>query len=391
MNNVILVINAGSSSIKFSLFHFEGLKLISYSEIQDIFQSATFSSFNNKHELTFKKKLNSNGYESSLKFFFDWFKNASEIMTLKGVGHRIVHGGLEFSQPVQINNEIIEKLTKLIPLAPLHEPHNIEAIKIIADIYPNIIQVGCFDTAFHRTQHRLAKLFAIPRKLIEEGMVRYGFHGISYEYIASILPTKIDTNRHKKVIVAHLGSGASVCALYELKSVVTSMGFTPLDGLMMGTRCGCIDPGLILYLLQEEKMTGKQINHLLYNESGLLGVSGISGDMRELLTSKKEEAKDALDLFCYRAAREIVTLFIMLQGCDAIVFTAGIGENASLVRKKICEWLAWTGIQLDADSNDQHNTIISHPQSKILVAVIPTNEDYMIAKHTLSQIKGSLS
>ena len=197
MNSAILVVNAGSSSIKFSLFHFETLKLIFYSEISDIFQSATFSSFNDKHELTLKKKLDSNGYESSLKFFFDWFKNIQEKVTLKGVGHRIVHGCTEFLKPVQINNEVIEKLIKLIPLAPLHEPHNIEAIKVIAKLIPKMIQVGCFDTAFHHTQKRLAKLFAIPRKLSEEGMIRYGFHGLSYEYIASVLPDKIDIAQYK--------------------------------------------------------------------------------------------------------------------------------------------------------------------------------------------------
>jgi len=384
MNNVILVINAGSSSIKFSLFHFESLKLISHGEIENIFEAATFSAFNDKHEITLKKKLDSNGYEPSLKFFCNWFQNSEEKSTLKGVGHRIVHGGSEFFKPVQIDNEVINKLTKLIPLAPLHEPHNIEAIEIIAKIYPKIIQVGCFDTAFHRTQNRLATLFAIPRKLTEEGMIRYGFHGLSYEYIASVLPDKIDAVKNKKVIVAHLGQGASLCALYELKSLATSMGLTALDGLMMGTRCGTLDPGLILYLLQEKKMTVEQISHLLYRESGLLGVSGISSDVRVLLASKKEEAVDAIDLFCYRAARELGALAIILKGCDAIVFTAGIGENAPLIRKKICQWLDWMGVQLDDITNNRNDTIISNPQSKVIVTVIPTNEDYMIAKHVLA-------
>lgn len=365
MSNVILSINAGSSSIKFSLFQFETLKLISSGEIENIFE-----------------------YESSLKSIFNWVENITEKSTLKGVGHRIVHGGSEFFKPVQINHKIIQKLTKLIPLAPLHESHNIEAIKIIAEIYPKMIQVGCFDTAFHRTQNRLATLFAIPRKLTEEGLVRYGFHGLSFEYIASVLPDKIDTTIHKKIIVAHLGQGSSVCALHELKSLSTSMGFTALDGLMMGTRCGSIDPGLILYLLQERKMTAEQINQVLYNESGLLGVSGMSSDMRELLISKKEEAKEAVNLFCYRAAREMAALSTILKGCDAVVFTAGIGENSPAVRKKICEWLEWMGIQLDDNLNIENNKIISHSQSKVVVAVVPTNEDYIIAKHTVSLIKG---
>lgn len=387
MNDVILVLNAGSSSIKFSLFHFKDLKLIFYGKIENIFESATFSVFDDNHELTLKKNLNSNGYEPSLHFFFDWFKTIAKKSMLKGVGHRIVHGGSNFFKPIQINNEIIQQLTKLMPLAPLHEAHNIEAIKIIADIFPEIIQIACFDTAFHRSQLRIATLFAIPRKLTEEGMVRYGFHGLSYEYIASVLSNKIDTVRNRKVIVAHLGHGSSVCALYDLKSLATSMGFTALDGLMMGTRCGSIDPGLILYLLQEKKMTAQQINHLLYNESGLLGVSGSSCDMTKLLLSEKEEAKEAVDLFCYRAAREMAALCTIMKGCDAIVFTAGIGENAPIVRKKICEWLEWLGIQLDDQLNNMNSNIISHSQSKVVIAVIPTNEDYMIAKHTFALIK----
>lgn len=390
MKDVILVMNAGSSSLKFSLFNFENLKLVYYGEIENIFEAATFSSFNDKHEPIFlKTKLDNNGYQLGLKFLFNWLESFEEKLTLKGVGHRIVHGGAEFIKPVQIDSEIIKKLTKLIPLAPLHEPYSIEVVKIIANIYPNIIQVGCFDTAFHRTQNKLETLFAIPRKLTEEGMIRYGFHGLSYEYIASILPDKIDVVKNKKIIVAHLGNGASLCALFELKSIATTMGFTPLDGLMMGSRCGAIDPGLILYLLQE-KMTSEKIAHLLYNESGLLGVSGISSDMRTLVASNKIEAKEAVDLFCYRAAREIGALSIILKGFDALVFTAGIGENCPFVRKKICEWLDWMGVQLDDaknDQNDQNDTIISPVQSRTIVAVIPTNEDYIIAKHTLSLMK----
>lgn len=387
MDNVVLVVNTGSSSIKFSLFHFETLTLISYSEIENVFESATFSAFNDKHERLLKKTLTSNGYDASLTFFFKWLENSQKKIILKGVGHRIVHGGAAFFEPVKIDNNVIKKLSTLIPLAPLHEPHNIEAIKVIAKLYPDILQVGCFDTAFHRTQNRLTTLYAIPRKLTKEGLVRYGFHGLSYEYIASILPDIIDTVQNKKIIVAHLGNGASMCALYELKSLATTMGLTALDGLMMGARCGNIDPGLILYLFQEKKMTVEQITHLLYAESGLLGVSGISSDMRVLLASREEAAVEAIDLFCYRAAREFIALTTILKGCHAIIFTAGIGENAPLVRKKICEWLDWMGVQLDDLKNNRNDTIISHLQSKIIVAVIPTHEEYMIAKHTVSLIK----
>lgn len=385
MQNAVLVFNAGSSSIKFSFFHFETLKLIVYGEIENIFKSASCSVYNDKCEQILKKKLDSNGCEFGLKYFFNWFEEYNNHkFTLVGIGHRIVHGGTEFFKPVRINNEIMSKLISLIPLAPLHEFHNIEAIKIIHQYYPNVIQVGCFDTAFHRSQNKLATLFAIPRKLTEEGMIRYGFHGLSYEYIASTLPDKMDVTKNKKIVVAHLGQGASVCALYELKSLATSMGFTTLDGLMMGSRCGVLDPGLILYLLQEKKMKVEEVNHLLYSESGLLGVSGISSDMRELLASEKAEAKEAIDLFCYRAAREIASMFVILKGCDAIAFTAGIGENSAIIRKKICEWLNWMGVQLDDDKNDQNATIISNVKSKVIIAVIPTDEDYMIAKHTIS-------
>jgi acetate kinase len=222
---------------------------------------------------------------------------------------------------------------------------------------------------------------------MEEGLVRYGFHGLSYEYIASVLPEKIDVTKNKKIIVAHLGNGASMCALYALKSLATSMGLTALDGLMMGSRCGSIDPGLILYLLQEKKQMPEQITHLLYNESGLLGVSGMSSDVRRLIESDKKTAKEAIDLFCYRATREIGALAAVLQGCDALVFTAGIGENSPIIRKKIVERLTWMGIQLDDSENNKNSEIISNKKSGVIVSVIKTNEEYMMAKHTSSVCK----
>lgn len=382
MNEIILVINAGSSSIKFSLFHFERLKLISYGEIDDIFESSTFSSYNDKKELIIRKKLNSNGYEFGLKYFFNWFETNNDKSRLKIVGHRIVHGGTDFFEPVRINAEIINKLTKLIPLAPLHQTHNIEAIKVIAGIYPDIVQVGCFDTAFHRTQSKLATLFAIPRKLTEKGLIRYGFHGLSYEYIASVLPEYLGKKAQDKIIVAHLGNGASMCAMHLQKSVATTMGFTALDGLMMGTRCGSIDPGVLLYLLQNKKYTSEELEKLLYEQSGLLGVSNISNDVRELEQSNTLEAREALDLFCFKAARELSTLVTVLRGCDAIVFTAGIGENSAVIRQGICKWLDWLGVQLDDEANSNNKFIISDQNSKVLVAIIPTKEEYMIAKHT---------
>jgi acetate kinase len=282
-----------------------------------------------------------------------------------------------------ITGKILKKIESLTPLAPLHQPHNLEAIKIIQSLYPKLPQIACFDTAFHCTQNKLATLYAIPRRLTQEGIIRYGFHGISYEYIASVLPKYIKNKANKKVIVAHLGNGSSMCAMKNRLSVATSMGFTALEGLMMGTRCGTIDPGIILYLLQEKNFSKEKISDLLYQESGLLGVSGISSDMRELQSSIHPNAIEALDLFCYRAARELSALCADLQGCDVIIFTAGIGENSAIIRKKICDKLKWLGILLDKKSNNNNEIIISQNKSKVLVAVIPTNEEYKIAQHTV--------
>ncbi|KTC79525.1 Acetate kinase (Acetokinase) [Legionella cherrii] len=381
-DEVILVINAGSSSIKFSLF-LSSLTLIYRGEIESIFDVPQITVSNAKQVQIVKKSILSSGYESALSYLFEWIAQLPTHYILKAVGHRVVHGGNFFDHPVLINADSIEKLSSLNPLAPLHQPHNVAIIKSILKLYPEMLQIACFDTSFHRTQDKLATLFAIPRELSEEGIVRYGFHGISYEYIASVLPEEI---KNKKVIVAHLGNGASMCAMEYGKSVTTSMGFTALDGLIMGTRCGGIDPGVILYLLQEKKLSVEEVNTILYKKSGLLGVSGISSDMRELQSSTETKAAEAIDLFCYRAARELCALASSLQGCDAIIFTAGIGEHSALVRKKIGERLSWLGVLLDEHANQQNAAVISHTQSRVFVGVIPTNEEYMIAKHTLKVV-----
>ncbi|MCW8472168.1 acetate/propionate family kinase [Fluoribacter gormanii] len=381
-DEAILVINAGSSSIKFSLF-ISSLTLIYHGEIESILDNPKITVSNEKHEQVAKESISSPGYESALSYLFEWLKNLPTRYFLKAVGHRVVHGGHFFQTPALINIDSIKKLASLNPLAPLHQPHNVAIIESILKLYPELPQVACFDTSFHQTQDKLATLFAIPRVLSEEGIIRYGFHGISYEYIASVLPEQI---KDKKVIVAHLGNGASMCAMEHCKSVTTSMGFTALDGLMMGTRCGVLDPGVILYLLQEKKLSVEEVNTILYKKSGLLGVSEISSDMRELQSSKEVKAIEAVDLFCYRAAREFCALASSLQGCDAIIFTAGIGEHSAPVRKKICERLAWLGVILDEDANLKNAAVISHPNSKIFIGVIPTNEEYMIAKHTLNLV-----
>lgn len=387
MDEVILSINSGSSSIKFSIYTYNPLlNLLYHGEVEHISDAPCLTLFNAQHIQILKQIIASQGVESGLLAFFAWFEQLSDPMILKAVAHRIVHGGRYFSRHELITDDVLHKMTSLIPLAPFHQPASLEAIKTIKTIYPNVKQVACFDTVFHRTQAKLATYFSIPRQLTNDGVIRYGFHGISYEYIASIITQQLGDIGNKRVIVAHLGNGASMCAMYQGKSVATSMSFTPLDGLMMGTRSGTIDPGLILYLLQEKQYSVENMCTLLYQESGLLGVSGISSDMRSLEYSQDPNAIEAVDLFCYRAARELCALCVSLQGCDAIVFTAGIGEKSAIVRQKICEQLEWLGVVLDDKANAHHASIISQDKSRILVSVIPTNEEYMIAKHTLALV-----
>lgn len=380
MSKIILVINTGSSSIKFSLFKEENLELEYNGKIENISEEAIFT-ITDHNNIQLSKQRISTGFDSAFNSLFKWWDSLSKKFNIVAVGHRIVHGGEYFTAPVKLTTEVLSKLKQLIPLAPLHQPYNLKAVEIIANSYPDLLQVGCFDTAFHHTQIKLAKLFAIPQELTNQGIIRYGFHGVSYEYIASVLPKYIGDKSQGKIIVAHLGNGASMCAMHLQKCIATSMGFTALDGLMMGTRCGSIDPGVLLYLLQEKHYTANQLETLLYEQSGLLGMSNISNNVLELENSKSIAAAEAIDLFCFKAAQTLGGLVTILKGCDAIVFTAGIGENSMLVRQGICKWLDWMGVQLDEQANTVNNIIISTVQSKIIVAVIPTNEEYMIAKH----------
>jgi acetate kinase len=352
---VILVLNAGSSNIKFALFDASNLSLIHKDQVQ------------NADEI------------------FSWLAN-NNYTALTAIGHRIVHGGSNYFDPVLLNASIIGDLQQLIPLAPLHQPHNLALIEACSKRYPNTPQIGCFDTGFHKTQHKLAKLFALPSELTNAGIIRYGFHGLSYEYIASILEGKIGPVANNKVIIAHLGGGASACAMQHCRSVATTMGFSALDGLMMGTRCGTLDAGVILYLLQEKNYTSTMLQELLYHKSGLLGVSGLSADMKILEKSEHQEAILAIELFCYKAACEIGALTVALQGLDALIFTGGIGEHSPLVREKICHYLAWLGVKISLNENTKNGCEISASGSKVVVAAIPTNEEYMIAKHTLAMI-----
>ena len=388
MKNAILVINAGSSSIKFAVFSEEmETKKLYYGIVDHIVTAPDIVIYDISKKVVLSRVLPSTDYEQIVAELIISINLCLKEFTIIAVGHRVVHGGVHYLQPILINDGVIDDLTKLIPLAPLHQPYNLKIIVALKKLHPHLSQVACFDTAFHATQEKLAKLFAIPRKLTQSGVIRYGFHGLSYEYIASILskyiPNEISSER---VVVAHLGNGSSLCAMHQCKSKATSMGFTALEGLMMGTRTGHLDPGVVLYLLEELKLTVKQTVHLLYSESGLLGVSGISSDVRELLDSKEPNAIEAIELFCYRAAQEIAALFIPINGIDALIFTAGIGEHSHIVRSKICQWFAWMGLSINEQANKNNETIISDKNSKIMVAVIPTNEELVIVNHTMRLI-----
>jgi acetate kinase len=301
-----------------------------------------------------------------VEFLYEWCRNGIlHQHRIAAVGHRIVHGGARFSAPCLVDGTVLAELEALIPLAPLHQPHNLAAVRAIARLAPDLPQVACFDTAFHRTQPPFAQAFALPRRFQDEGLKRYGFHGLSYEYIASRLPQYDTRAASGRTVVAHLGSGSSLCALDGGRSIATTMSFSTLDGLMMGTRCGTIDPGVILYLLDHHRLSTADVQRLLYQESGLLGVSGITSDMRELLASSDVPAAEAVDLFVYRIGRELGSMAAALHGIDAIVFTGGIGENAAAIRARVCRDAAWLGLELDADANVSGGPCISTASSRV--------------------------
>ena len=322
------------------------------------------------------------GHEGALDHLVQFLRGLSAGHTLVGVGHRVVHGGLEYSRPARVTEAVVAALEKYIPLAPLHQPHNLAPIRALLKRAPDLPQVACFDTAFHRSQLPVAQAFALPKSITDRGVIRYGFHGLSYEYIASVLPQVDAGAAAGKTVVLHLGNGSSMCAMAGGRSVASTMGFTACDGLPMGTRCGNLDPGVVLYLMDELKMDVRAIEKLIYQQSGLLGVSGISSDMRALLASAEAGAKAAIDLYVYRAARELGSLAAALGGLDAVVFTAGIGENSSVLRERICRDAAWLGLELDSAANGRNAQRISAAGSRVSAWVIPTNEELMIARHT---------
>ena len=394
MADAIAVVNAGSSSIMFSLFaeaHSE-LELMARGQIEAIYTAPCFVAKDGAGALLAEKSWDEGvklGHDGALDHMVGFVRGEFGQLRLAGVGHRVVHGGTEYAQPVRVDAKILSALEQYVPLAPLHQPHNLSPIRLLLERLPELVQVACFDTAFHRGQPPLAQLFALPKWLTERGVRRYGFHGLSYEYIAQALPKYDAKAASGKVIVLHLGNGASMCAIAGGRSVASTMGFTAVDGLPMGTRCGNLDPGVMLYLTDELKMDARAIEKLIYQQSGLLGVSGVSSDMRTLEASSEPDAKIAIDLFVYRIGRELGSLTAALGGVDAIVFTAGIGENSRSLRERVCKDAAWLGVELDAVANRANSSRISTSASRVATWVIPTNEELMIARHTQALLSGA--
>ncbi len=386
MDDYALVFNAGSSSLKFCVYQRSetvAWRVESRGQIEGIGTAPRLSARDGAGGIQADHALDQvSDVHAALDALASWLSARYHGAHLLGVGHRVVHGGARFTGPTLITPQVLEELRALIPLAPLHQPYNLAAIEAVCERLPGMPQVACFDTSFHRGQPAVAEVIPLPRELCASGLQRYGFHGLSYEYIASVLPQVAPEIAAGRVIVAHLGSGASLCALKNGKSMDSTLGFTALDGLCMGTRPGSIDAGVILYLFQNLGLSAKDVETVLYKKSGLLGISGTSNDMRDLLASSEPAAQLALDYFVYRAAKEIGALTAVLRGIDGLVFTAGIGENSSEIRRRICEACAWLGIELDDEANAAKGPRITTAKSKVSAWVIPTNEELMIARQT---------
>lgn len=395
MNKAILVLNAGSSSIKFTVYDCQGPEQLSVrykGQIEGISTNPRFRVQDAAgvmiHEDSWAPRPLGRSHAYALERLVAYLDPQLPEEGLLGVGHRVVHGGPRYTAPVVIDETVLAELEAFVPLAPLHQPANLAGIAAAIEFLPGVPNVACFDTAFHRTHAPVVERYAIPEEFYAEGVRRYGFHGLSYEYIAHVLPRVAPELAEGRVVVAHLGNGASMCAMHRRRSVESTMGFTALDGLPMGTRCGQIDPGVLLYLMQEKGMGAKQIEDLLYKRSGLLGLSGISNDMRTLIASSDPRAALAIDYFVYRVIRETGALAAAMGGIDGIVFTAGIGENSPLIRERVCRGLAWLGLQFDPAANEHHGPRISMPDSPLSAWVIPTDEERMIARHTAIVLGG---
>jgi acetate kinase len=390
LDSVILTLNAGSSSLKFAAFRLvrgSEPNLMASGQIEGLgatAKGAVRTASGETSELGFDRSLALVDHTAAMSAILDWLKKAGYESSVAAVGHRIVHGGPDYSEPILIDDGALGKLKALIPLAPLHQPHNIAGVEAAMKAFPSTPQVACFDTAFHRSHPFVHDTYALPRAYYDEGVRRYGFHGLSYEFITRKLRTIAPEIARENVIIAHLGNGASMCAVHDGRSVATTMGFTALDGLAMGTRCGQLDPGVVLYLMAEKKMSADEISDLLWKQSGLKGMSGISQDMRELEASDSPAARDAIAYFVARVRRELASLAAAVSGAEAIVFTAGIGEHSWKVREAALTDMEWMGVHLDGQANHANAQIISAKTSPTTVFVIPTNEELMIAEHTVS-------
>jgi acetate kinase len=387
MDDYLLILNAGSSSLKFCVYAKSDAtpwRLETRGQIDGLGTSPRFGAKDDAGRTVDEQPMDDSVRDarSALDALAGWLRARYGGAHVLGVGHRVVHGGAQFTAPTIITPEVLKELRTLVPLAPLHQPYNIAAIEAVLARLPAVPQVACFDTSFHRGQPAVAEIVPLPADIRRRGVQRYGFHGLSYEYIASVLPQVAPEIADRRVVVAHLGSGASLCAMRQGRSVDSTLGFTALDGLCMGTRPGALDPGVVLYLFQTLGLSAKEVETILYKKSGLLGVSGISNDMRDLLRSPEPEAALAVDYFVYRAAKEIGAMAAALGGIDALVFTAGIGENAPEIRRRICQACAWLGVDLDADANERRQARITREGSRVSAWVVPTNEELMIARHT---------
>lgn len=397
MSGQVLVLNSGSSSIKFALYSATAAPLrVLHGTIADLGARPRFSASDEAGApLDFKLPPGSRDrpltHGSAVRWLIDRVAETQGASRMLGVGHRVVHGGERHVQPVRVDPEVLAYLERLTPMAPLHQPHDLGAIRELMAAQPGLLQVACFDTEFHRTMPPRATTFALPHELTASGVRRYGFHGLSYEYIAGVLPEHLGAGADARVVVAHLGNGASMCAMRDRRSVATTMGMTALDGLVMGTRSGAIDPGIVFYLMRDRAMRADEIESMLYHRSGLLGVSGITGDMRGLMASDSPQARAAVELFTYSAAQAVASMATAVGGLDALVFTAGIGEHAAPVRAMICEQVRWMGLEIDPVANAAHSARISTGASRVAVCVIPTNEEIVIARHTLRVLAATRS
>ena len=393
MTDAVLTIHAGSPSLKFSVYRVgehDRPSLSAKGQVEGIGTSPRLVAEDAQGETLVDRRWpddRGSGHAEFFRVIGGWLREHFSEVALLGVGHRVVHGGVDYAAPVRVDPAVLAKLEAQCPLAPLHQPHNLAGIRAVAAVQPDLPQVACFDTAFHRGHPELADWFALPRRFYDEGIRRYGFHGLSYEYIASVLPEVAPEIAKRRVVVAHLGSGASMCAMTAGRSIDSTMGFTALDGLPMGTRCGALDPGVVLHLIRAHGMDADAVERMLYHDCGLKGVSGISNDMRALLASDDPRARQAIDLFVWRICRELGALAAVQEGLDGLVFTAGIGERSAEIRKRVCDKAAWLGIELDHAANARGGPRISADGSRVAVYAISTDEEQMIARHTLAVLR----